>query len=137
MLFLEIFLLKLILDRPESVIDLNDATSLRFELFLFSRWVFVGVLDAKLGHENAHIQVIADLLTIEKQFLHLETALAEVFVMVEISILVFTQINSAEVVIFVFISLLVLFLLWGFNGLRIVSSEFNCLSYKSLHNEDI
>ena len=87
-------MLKLVLDRSESVIDLDDATSLRFKLVLLSHWVFVGVLDAKLGHENAHVQVIANLFTIEKQFLHLETALAEVFVMVEISILVFTQINS-------------------------------------------
>lgn len=53
--------------------------------------VFVRVLETELGDENLDVELIADLLSIEQQFLHLLATLAEVFLQVEFFFLVLTH----------------------------------------------
>ena len=43
---LEVFFLKLSLDRPEPIVDINLAASLLLDLILLSLWVLVGILDS-------------------------------------------------------------------------------------------
>ena len=113
---------------------------LLFELYLLGLWILIGILHAKLGDEDFHIEVVIDLLTIQQELLHLETALTELLLQVELLIFVFTHAHVTEGV---FSSLvLVAFLLflwfgWGLNCIWVGSREIDGLLDECLHHEDI
>ena len=71
LLLLQCLVLKLILNGSQSIVDLDLTLCLVFDLSLLCLWVFILVLHPELGQENAHVEVIADLLAIEKELKHL------------------------------------------------------------------
>ena len=87
---------------------MNCALSLFLKLFLFGLWVLVGILHPQLGDEDLNVEIIADFLAIEQKFLHLEAALTELFLQVELLILILAHAYVAKR----FITLRFLFLLF-------------------------
>ena len=87
---------------------MNLALSLVLKLFLFSLWVLVGILHSQLGDEDLDVEIIANFLAIEQKLLHLETALTELFLQVELLILILAHAYVAKR----FITLRFLFLLF-------------------------
>ena len=71
LLLLQGLILKLILDSSQSIINLDLTLCLVLDLSLLCLWVLVLVLHPELGQENAHVEVIANLLAIKKELKHL------------------------------------------------------------------
>lgn len=133
---LYVLLLELVLDGSESLVNLNLAAGVLLDLSLLGDRVFVRVLDAQLSDEHLHIELIADLLSIEQQFLHLETALPEVFVQVKFLVLVLTHHHVTEVVLLLDLALR-FFLLLRFNRSGVLRGELNGFLHENLHLEDV
>ena len=95
------------MDGSHTLVNLNLALSLVLKLFLFSLWVLVRILHSQLGDEDLDVEIIANFLAIEQKLLHLETALTELFLQVELLILILAHADVTES----FITIGILFLL--------------------------
>ena len=91
---------------------MNLALSLVLKLFLFSLWVLVGILHSQLGDEDLDVEIIADFLAIEQKLLHLEAALTELLLQVELLILILAHANVTESLIAISLLFLLPFLLF-------------------------
>lgn len=147
LLFLEVLLLKFILDGSEALVDVHAASGRLLELFLLRGRVFVFVLHAQFGHEDLDVEVVSDLLAIEEQLLHLDATLSELLLQAELLDFIFAHLHIAEIItgallltlfsLFLLLSLSSGRLFFGCDGLGVASSEVNSLLDERLHHEDV
>ena len=135
------------MDASKTFVDVNAASGLLLDFVHFRCRVLVLVLHAQFAHEDLDVEVVSDLLTIEEQLLHLDAALSEVLLQVELLLFILTHIHVAKIVtcalllalfsLFLLLSLSCGRLFFGSDGLRVARSEVDGLLDERLHHEDV